>query len=214
MVSSRTMACGILALVVATGSSLHSQSAPAIQLAFGYECGDRFIVINDGDQPVLVEYAAAGTQDRSQLHLNAKQSAEIASAQDGNLELWVGGRVVASQPKGNRPCAVRATPPVADTTVAPPPASPPVSAPPIDSTRPPSPTQPPDSTGLGDAAAPPHPPAVAFEPPDYLLYLPSEFNHFSPPRSPLSGIIGNVAAPGGSIRRSTVREASGGGAHK
>ncbi len=211
MASSRTIALGVLALVVATSSVLRSQSTAPIQLAFGYECGDRFIVRNDGDQPVLVEYAAAGTQDRSQLHLNGKQSAEIASAQDGDLELWVGGRVVASQPKGNRPCAARGAAPMTDTTVVRPPAS----AQPPDSTQPPSPNQPPDSTGQGDGASAPHPPAIGFEPPDYLLYLPSEFNHFSPPRSPLSGIIGNVAAAGGgSIRRSTVREGSGGAAHR
>jgi hypothetical protein len=76
-----------------------------VQLAFGYECGDRFLVRNDGTNPVVIEYAVAGSQDKSQLHLNGRQSAEIASAQDGNLELWVSGKVVASEPKGSRPCA-------------------------------------------------------------------------------------------------------------
>jgi hypothetical protein len=62
------------------------------------------MVRNDGNNPVVVEYAVAGSQDKSQLHLNGLQSAEIASAQNGNVELWVNGKVVASEPKGNRAC--------------------------------------------------------------------------------------------------------------
>lgn len=97
---------GALALVAAGRAPLRAQSASqSIQLAFGYECGDRFLVRNDGNNPVVIEYAVAGSQDKSQLHLNGLQSAEIASAQSGNLELWVNGKVVASEPKGNRACA-------------------------------------------------------------------------------------------------------------
>ncbi len=96
---------GALALVAAAHAPLHAQGAgQSVQLAFGYECGDRFMVRNDGNNPVVVEYAVAGSQDRSQLHLNGLQSAEIASAQSGNVELWVNGKVVASEPKGNRAC--------------------------------------------------------------------------------------------------------------
>ncbi len=96
---------GALALVAAAHAPLRAQgSSQSVQLAFGYECGDRFIVRNDGTNPVVVEYAVAGSQDKSQLHLNGQQSAEIASAQAGNVELWVGGKVVASEPKGNRAC--------------------------------------------------------------------------------------------------------------
>jgi hypothetical protein len=102
MTKSRFISLGAFALVAAA-SPLAAQSRQ-VELAFGYTCGDRFMVRNDGTNPVVVEYAIAGSQDKSTLHLNAKQSAEIASAQSGNMELWVAGKVVASEPKGNRPC--------------------------------------------------------------------------------------------------------------
>jgi hypothetical protein len=103
MTRSRYIALGALALLAGASSSLRAQTTQ-VQLAFGYECGDRFLVRNEGTTPVAIEYAIAGSQDKSQLHLNVRQSAEIASAQSGNMELWVGGKVVASEPKGNRAC--------------------------------------------------------------------------------------------------------------
>lgn len=105
MLRSRLISFGALAFSAAVGTPLRAQATTQVQLAFGYECGDRFMVRNDGAQPVVVEYAVAGSQDRSTLHLDGKQSAEIASAQNGNVELWVAGKVVASEPKGNRACA-------------------------------------------------------------------------------------------------------------
>jgi hypothetical protein len=105
MNKTRFITFGAFALVAAVQAPLRAQgSTQTVQLAFGYECGDRFLVRNDGTNPVVIEYAVAGSEDRSQLHLNGRQSIEIASAQSGNLELWVGGKVVASEPKGNRPC--------------------------------------------------------------------------------------------------------------
>ena len=106
MIRTAFISLSALTLVAAAKAPLRAQgSGQSVQLAFGYECGDRFMVRNDGNDPVLVEYAVAGSQDKSQLHLAGRQSAEIASAQSGNLELWVNGKVVASEPKGNRPCA-------------------------------------------------------------------------------------------------------------
>jgi hypothetical protein len=105
MIRTALFSLGALSLVAAAQSPLRAQgSSQSVQLAFGYECGDRFMVRNDGNSPVVVEYAIAGSQDRSQLHLDALQSKEIASAQSGNVELWVNGKVVASEPKGNRAC--------------------------------------------------------------------------------------------------------------
>jgi hypothetical protein len=106
MTNTRFISLGALALVAAVQAPLRAQgSTQNVQLAFGYECGDRFLVRNDGANPVVVEYAVAGSQDKSQLHLNGMQSAEIASAQDGDVQLFVGGKVVATEPKGNRACA-------------------------------------------------------------------------------------------------------------
>jgi hypothetical protein len=105
MNKTRFIVLGAIAMVAAVQTPLRAQgSTQTVQLAFGYECGDRFLVRNDGTNPVVIEYAIAGSEDRSRLHLNGRQSVEIASAQSGNMELWVGGKVVASEPKGNRPC--------------------------------------------------------------------------------------------------------------
>jgi hypothetical protein len=105
MTNTRLISLGALALVAAAQAPLRAQgSTQNVQLAFGYECGDRFLVRNDGTNPVAIEYSVAGSEDKSQLHLNGRQSSEIASAQEGNVELYVGGKVVASEPKGNRAC--------------------------------------------------------------------------------------------------------------
>ena len=93
-----------LALMATASAALGAQQAPAVQLAFGYECGDRFLVKNDGNQPVAIEWKTVSGQDRSQLHLNAKESREIASASGDAVELLVNGKVVATEPKGNKPC--------------------------------------------------------------------------------------------------------------
>jgi hypothetical protein len=103
MTKTRFITLGALALLAAANAPLRAQSTQ-VQLAFGYTCGDRFVVRNEGANPVVVEYAVAGSQDKSTLHLGARQSAEIASAQEGNMELWVSGKVVASEAKGHRAC--------------------------------------------------------------------------------------------------------------
>lgn len=96
------------ALMVTASAALGAQQAPAVQLAFGYECGDRFLIKNDGSQPVSLEWKTVGSQDRSQLHLNAKESREIASAANDAVELWVNGKLVATEPKGNKACGANA----------------------------------------------------------------------------------------------------------
>ena len=105
MLNARLIPLGAVALLSLAHGLLGAQvTKQTVELAFGYECGDRFLVRNDGSQPVVLEYATAGSPDKSQLHLNARQTAEIASAQNGNMELFVSGKVVASEPKGNRAC--------------------------------------------------------------------------------------------------------------
>jgi hypothetical protein len=94
-----------LALTAMASAALGAQQAPAVQLAFGYECGDRFLIKNDGSQPVSLEWKTVGSQDRSQLRLNANESREIASASNDAVELWVNGKLVATEPKGNKACA-------------------------------------------------------------------------------------------------------------
>jgi hypothetical protein len=76
-----------------------------VQLAFGYECDDKFVVRNDGTQPMTVEYGITGAEQRSSLQLRGKESIELESAATSPLELWVNGRIVATEQKGNRSCA-------------------------------------------------------------------------------------------------------------
>ena len=93
-----------LAAIVAAATALGAQQAPSIQLAFGFECGDRFLVKNDGNTPVALEWKASGSADRSQLHLDANESREFASASNDAVELYVGGKLVATEPKGTKAC--------------------------------------------------------------------------------------------------------------
>ncbi len=93
-----------IGLMLSASAALGAQS-PAVQLAFGYECGDRFLIKNDGNQPVTLEWKATGSQDRSTVHLNANESREIASVSGDAVQLWVNGKVVATEPKGNKACS-------------------------------------------------------------------------------------------------------------
>ena len=108
-------ALGLLTFVSLPLPVVSAQGAPGtaatIQLAFGYSCGDRFIVRNDGNQAVSAEYKATSSQDHIPLRLNSKQSVEIASASSDPVELWVNGQVVATEPKGNRACGTSASSP-------------------------------------------------------------------------------------------------------
>ena len=101
---SRIFVATLALLATATAPDTARAQTPAVQLAFGYECGDRFLIKNDGAQPVSLEWRVVGSQDRSQLRLNARESREIASASSESVELLVNGKVVATEPKGDKPC--------------------------------------------------------------------------------------------------------------
>ena len=88
-----------------TTQNAASAAQQPVQLAFGYECGDRFLVRNDGSQPVDVEYGVAGEPERSKLHLSERQAVELSSGSDKAVDLWVSGRIVATAHKGKRACA-------------------------------------------------------------------------------------------------------------
>ena len=204
---SRVIQFGALALFAAVGAPLRAQATPKIELAFGYECGDRFLVKNDGVQPVLVEYAPAGSRDRSQLHLSGKQSAEIAMAQDGNLDLFVGGNLVASAPKGNRPCAAVGTAPPGDSAVVRPPDQQP--------DHPPDTPQAPDSTAKGDSSTT-VPNVFVYAPPsDIVLYprnqYPSFYEHYP---HPSAGPVGSGGYAGAAISRSVSSGKGSGRRHR
>ncbi|MEP6764193.1 MAG: hypothetical protein ABJB66_07785 [Gemmatimonadaceae bacterium] len=102
-------ALGVAGLsVMSMATVVSAQSKPQIQLAFGHECGDKFLVRNDGAGPVDVEYSLSGTKQRSKLHLNATEGVEIVSQATGPMELWVNGQLVSTEQKTNKVCAVKA----------------------------------------------------------------------------------------------------------
>lgn len=74
------------------------------QLAFGYACEDKFALRNDGALPVTVEYAVAGTGERGLVGVQAGETVQLESASPNDLQLFLDGRLVASEPKGNRAC--------------------------------------------------------------------------------------------------------------
>jgi hypothetical protein len=82
-----------------------TQAQSGVQLAFGYECGDRFLVRNDGAEPVDLEYAVAGGNEHWKLHLKGKEAVELSSTSSKALELWVSGKLVASAQQDKRSCA-------------------------------------------------------------------------------------------------------------
>lgn len=94
--------------LLAQGAQSVQGGQATVQLAFGYECDDRFLVRNDGAQSVTVEYGVPGAQQRSSLDLKGNESVELASTTNEPLELWVAGKLVATERKGNRPCAAAA----------------------------------------------------------------------------------------------------------
>ncbi|HTR79778.1 MAG TPA: hypothetical protein VMH39_16795 [Gemmatimonadaceae bacterium] len=111
--TARFISLGAAALVavaaVARPGPLNAQNGTTnsgpVRLAFGYQCGDTFILHNDGTQPVNIAYQVSGTQAQTPLHLTGGESVSISSPANAPLELWVNGKLAATEPKGNRACA-------------------------------------------------------------------------------------------------------------
>jgi hypothetical protein len=94
----------VSSLALAATLSAQAAAPDTVRLASGYICGNQFRVRNDGAQAVTAEYNVVGSTERSRLMLEPKESIEITSASPGALELHVNGKVVATEPKGNKPC--------------------------------------------------------------------------------------------------------------
>jgi len=84
-------------------ASLSSQAAA--QLAFGYQCEDKFALRNEGGSPVTVDYVVAGTDERGTVDVRANETVQLESRSQNDLQLYVGGKLVATEAKGNRACA-------------------------------------------------------------------------------------------------------------
>ena len=103
MLKSRLVHLSAFALLASAPAALSTPllaQGSTMRLAFGYQCGDNFVVHNDGTQPADLQYAVVGSRDQSSLHLNGGESVTITSPANDPLQLWVNGKVVATEPKG------------------------------------------------------------------------------------------------------------------
>ena len=74
------------------------------KLTFGYFCDDKFVIRNDGDKAVDLEYAIEKGTEHTKLALNAHELVELNSKSKDAMELWVDGKLVAKAPKEKRAC--------------------------------------------------------------------------------------------------------------
>jgi hypothetical protein len=71
------------------------------------------MIKNDGSNTVTLEYGLEGRSERTKLSIKGNQAVEIDSKGPLPVELYVDGKRVASEKKGNRTCA-SATPVASD----------------------------------------------------------------------------------------------------
>ena len=85
---------GVMALAVTSGAPLAAQQPAKVQLAFGYQCDDKFALRNEGAQSVTAEYVVAGTRERGTLTVKANETVELESVSNNDLQLFVDGKLV------------------------------------------------------------------------------------------------------------------------
>lgn len=99
---------GVMALAVACtaplAAPLAAQQPASVQLAFGYQCDNTFALRNEGSQSVTAEYVVAGTRERGTVTVKANETVELESLSNSDLQLFVNGKLVATEHKGNRSC--------------------------------------------------------------------------------------------------------------
>lgn len=74
------------------------------RITFGYLCDDRFVIRNDGDKAVDLEYAIEKGNEHTKLSVNAHEVVELNSKSRNAMELWMDGKLVAKAPKDKRSC--------------------------------------------------------------------------------------------------------------
>jgi hypothetical protein len=94
--------CAITAQVTEVGRRSITEIA---QLTFGSFCDDRFIIRNDGQAPISLQYKVSGSNEMTALQLDGRELVELESPSKQPLELWMDGRLVAKAEKERRKCA-------------------------------------------------------------------------------------------------------------
>jgi len=112
---------GALAFATAAGSLLASplaaQQPSKVQLAFGYHCDNKFALRNEGPQVTDVDFVVLGTADKGRITVKPNETVQIESATAGDIELYVDGKLVATEHKGNRSCEALTSAPSGTVTV-------------------------------------------------------------------------------------------------
>ena len=82
-----------------------ARSSPSdAQVTFGYLCDDRFVVRNDGPEPVRLEYGLDKSDERTALSLDGRESIELMLSTSDQLNLLSNGKVIASARREYRDC--------------------------------------------------------------------------------------------------------------
>jgi hypothetical protein len=74
------------------------------QVTFGYLCDDRFVVRNEGSDPVRLEYGLDKSDERTALSLDGRESVELFLSTSDQLNLFAGGKTIASARNERRDC--------------------------------------------------------------------------------------------------------------
>ena len=72
------------------------------QITFGYLCDDRFVVRNEGDKDVRLEYGLAKNDERTSLALEKGESVELLLSTSDDLNLYSGNGVIATARRAYR----------------------------------------------------------------------------------------------------------------
>ena len=78
--------------------------ADIVHLTFGSLCEDKFVIRNDGPNPVNLEYAVSKGTEHTRLTLGGREQVELESKSKEDLELWIDGKLVAKAEKEGRKC--------------------------------------------------------------------------------------------------------------
>ena len=94
-------------LLTAQDITVTSRSLPegASQVTFGYVCDDRFVIRNDGSQPVNLQYGLHDGTQLTGITVQPGESVQLSSTTNASVELWKDGTRIATAAKEQRSCA-------------------------------------------------------------------------------------------------------------
>ncbi len=104
LLAAGTMA--VAARLPAQDITVTSRTQPdAAKVTFGYLCDDRFVIRNDGTDPVNLQYGLHDGTQLTGITVQPSESVELSSRTNASVELWKDGTRIATAPKEQRSCA-------------------------------------------------------------------------------------------------------------